>query len=124
MITTGNSTPVPITDTFGNPVHSRTDHEPEPGSVVLTDGEWGTAWQRHFSDGRWYPTKGGPAKTWAYLCTRRNLVLVYAARRRPNPDNTLAHNFMQPDPDREIHGSVTGRINRAQPEPQWGKGEL
>lgn len=53
--------------------------EPNPGSVVLTYGEWGTAWQRFFSDGRWHPTRGGGSRTWAELLTRRNLVLVYTA---------------------------------------------
>jgi hypothetical protein len=50
---------------------------------VLTDGEWGTAWQRHFSTGRWHPTRGGGSVDWDTLCTRRNLVLVYNAPPRP-----------------------------------------
>lgn len=84
---------VPITDTYGNPVHSRTDIEPAHGSVVLTDGEFGTAWQRHFADGRWHPTRGGGSKTWGQLCARRNLVLVYDARERldnPGADAPLS----------------------------------
>lgn len=70
----------PITDTHGNLLVPST--EPHPGSIVLTDGEWGTAWQRHFADGRWHPTRGGGSKSWADLLNRRNLVLVYAASPR------------------------------------------
>lgn len=58
--------------------------EPRCGSVVLTEGLHGTAWQRHFSTGRWHPTRGGGSKTWADLITKRNLVLVYSADERMN----------------------------------------
>jgi hypothetical protein len=58
--------------------------EPEKGSVVLTDGRWGTAYQRHFADGLWYATTGAPGQTWEWLLTRRNLVLVYDAEVRPD----------------------------------------
>ena len=69
----------PITDTHGNLLHPGFTREEHPGSIVMTDGEWGTAWQRHFSTGRWHPTRGGGSKTWAELLARRNLVLVYSA---------------------------------------------
>jgi hypothetical protein len=69
----------PITDTYGNLLHPGFTHEEHPGSIVMTDGEWGTAWQRHFSTGRWHPTRGGGSKSWAELLARRNLVLVYSA---------------------------------------------
>jgi hypothetical protein len=32
--------------------------EPTHGSVVLTSGPTGTAWQRHFKDGLWHSTTG------------------------------------------------------------------
>lgn len=32
--------------------------EPPHGSVVLTQGPTGTAWQRHYSDGLWHSTTG------------------------------------------------------------------
>lgn len=77
----------PITDTHGNLLHPETysRFEPNPGSIVMTDGEWGTAWQRHFSTGDWHPTRGGGSKTWAYLLQRRNLMLVYVAPPREEP---------------------------------------
>lgn len=54
--------------------------EPEKGSVVLSDGDHGTAWQRHFNDGLWHSTRGGRAVTWAQLlAAKRNLRLAYDA---------------------------------------------
>lgn len=75
---------IPITDDRGKMLH-HTVTEPHPGSVVLTDGEWGTAWQRHFADGLWYSTRGGLGHAWAYMLTRPRLSLVYDADRRPEP---------------------------------------
>lgn len=40
--------------------------EPPKGSIVLSDGPTGTAWQRHFSDGRWHSTTGR-VRTWSSL---------------------------------------------------------
>lgn len=71
---------IPITDDRGRLLVPT--NQPLPGSVVLTDGEHGTAWQRHFFDGRWHPTRGGRSLTWAQLILRRNLVLVYDAAPR------------------------------------------
>jgi hypothetical protein len=74
-----STTVTTVTDTRGRfPSHAY-DHEPEPGSVVLSNGEHGTAWQRYFSDGRWHRVGGGRACTWAEMLTKRNLVLVYDA---------------------------------------------
>lgn len=74
---------VPITDSIGKPVLHNAEVEPNKGSVVLTEGEFGTAWQRFFSDGLWHRVGGNQKKTWAQLCTTRNLVLVYEAEVRP-----------------------------------------
>ena len=41
--------------------------EPAHGSVVLRFGETGTAYQRHFSDGLWYPAGGAVPLTWTRL---------------------------------------------------------
>jgi hypothetical protein len=82
---------IPLTDTRGRPLLSGGLSQPNPGSIVLTDGEWGTAWQRHFSTGRWHPTRGGGSVDWDTLSTRRNLVLVYNAPPRPDHrDKALA----------------------------------
>lgn len=89
-----------ITDTYGN-VNPDHDYEPNPGSVVLTDGEWGTGWQLHFADGLWHPMRGGSPRPWAYLLQRRNLVLVYAARERLDSTGLT------------IHGVKTGRMHSA-----------
>lgn len=59
------------------------DHqEPTMGSVVLVGGEYGTAFQRHFSDGKWHRTGGGRPKSWAFMLNQRNLVLVYEPAER------------------------------------------
>ena len=73
---------IKMTDQYGNLSMSSEDAwEPEPGSVVLTEGAFGTAWQRWFSDGLWRRVGGGPnqKKGWAWLTTRPNLILVYDA---------------------------------------------
>lgn len=81
-----NTNLIPLTDTRGEPLLPESlMAEPLPGSVVLTDGAYGTAWQRFFSDGRWHPTRGGGSKSWEELVQRRNLVLVYEADERPEP---------------------------------------
>lgn len=75
-----NSRLIPITDDQG---HTLLDleslAEPLPGSVVLTEGIHGTAWQLFFSDNRWHPTRGGGSRSWEELLTKRNLVLIYDA---------------------------------------------
>lgn len=74
---------IPITDTAGRLLLPEADlFEPLPGSVVLTEGLHGTAWQRFFSDGRWHPTRGGGSKDWNQMLTKRNLALVYDAAER------------------------------------------
>lgn len=77
-----------LTDDRGRAVYDTEDlTEPNPGSVVLTDGDFGTAWQRHFSDGKWHSSLGGRPVTWAWLLRRkRNLRLAYDAPIRPNPE--------------------------------------
>lgn len=72
----------PITDTAGRLLIPADGTQPKPGSVLLTDGIHGTAWQRFFSDGRWHPTRGGGSCSWEELLNRRNVVLVYDAPRR------------------------------------------
>lgn len=75
---------VPLTDARGRVLVTGDElHEPNPGSIVLTSGQYGTAWQRHFTDGKWYAassmSKGVP---WREIIQRRNLVLVYDAPER------------------------------------------
>lgn len=69
---------VTITDDRGKPVSDNIP-EPQPGSVMLINGEWGTAFQRYFGDGLWHRVGGGRGKAWAEMLTQRNVVLVYAA---------------------------------------------
>lgn len=66
-----------LTDTWGIPTAAFPVDEPAPGSVALTDGPRGTAWQLH-SDGRWHSTSKGIIR-WEKLSKRRRLVLVYLA---------------------------------------------
>lgn len=75
---------IQVTDTYGTLLLDDPGDpgEPLPGSVVLTNGEYGTAWQRYFSDGLWHRVGGGRALFWADLLTKRNLVLVYDAPER------------------------------------------
>lgn len=71
---------IPLTDDRGKMLmYENPEDQPLPGSVVLTEGEHGTAWQRFFSDGNWHPTRGGGSRTWEQMLTKRNLVLVYDA---------------------------------------------
>lgn len=59
------------------------EEEPLPSSVVLTQGEHGTAWQRwHGVETLWHRMGGGKARTWAEMLAERNLVLVYDAEER------------------------------------------
>lgn len=74
---------IPVTDTRGCLLLEPNEmDEPLPGSVVLTNGAYGTAWQRYFSDGLWHRVGGGRGRDWAYMLTHRNLVLVYDAPER------------------------------------------
>lgn len=74
---------IPVTDTGGRMLldDDETD-EPLPGSIILTSGHHGTAWQRQFSDGLWHRVGGGRAIDWPEMCSRRNVVLVYDAPER------------------------------------------
>ena len=82
-MTTTNSRLIPLTDHAGT-ILLPADELAQPlcGSIVLTEGNHGTAWQRFFSDGRWHPTRGGGSKTWHEILLKRNVVLVYDAAPR------------------------------------------
>lgn len=69
---------VRLTDDSGTAVREL-NRQPHPGSVVLTSGAHGTAWQRHASDGLWHCTVNGATLSWFMLCRRRNLMLAYDA---------------------------------------------
>lgn len=75
---------IPITDEKGNLLIDPLDcTEPEPGSILLTEGSHGTAWQRHFAGKRlWHSAGTGSARTWEELIKKRNVVLVYDAAPR------------------------------------------
>lgn len=74
---------VPLTDDRCRLLIDEADaFEPNPGSVVITEGRHGTAWQLFFSDNRWHPTRGGGSKTWRELLTRSRVTLVYEAPER------------------------------------------
>ena len=86
-MTTMSSHLITITDDAGNPLLAPDErYEPEPGSVVLVKGAYGTAWQRFFSTGRWHPVRGNYSLSWEQMLasplTNRNLVLVYDAPKR------------------------------------------
>jgi hypothetical protein len=75
-----------ITDDRGHICCSLIDaEEPPAASIVMTNGNYGNAWQRHGNDGLWHSTTGGKRR-WAQLLRMRNLVLVYEApEREPTP---------------------------------------
>lgn len=78
---------IPLTDDRGHLlVPSEEAHNPEPGSVVLTNGKYGTAWQRHFADGLWHSTRGGKAQPWSVMLRKRGLLLAYEAQPRPRQE--------------------------------------
>lgn len=82
-----NNRIIPITDARGQHLLPTDEqHEPLPGSVALTQGLHGTAWQRFFSDGKWHSVgEVEPPQDWESLLSRRNLVLIYDAERRQVP---------------------------------------
>jgi hypothetical protein len=74
---------IQVTDDQGALVlDDETSYEPLPGSIIMTEGIHGTAWQRWFGDGLWHRTGSSQKKDWDYLLTKRNLVLVYDADER------------------------------------------
>ena len=78
-----NGRMVPVTDHRGNFLLIGDDmEEPFPGSILMTEGQYGTAWQRHFVDGLWHSTRGGSPKRWDDIISKRNVVLVYDADER------------------------------------------
>lgn len=85
-MTTNTRHLIPLTDDRGKALLPDDEMScPLPGSVVLTSGAHGTAWQRHFSDGAWYSTHGS-RREWSDLLRHRNLVLVYEAAPRTTHD--------------------------------------
>lgn len=81
---------ITITDDRARRVcHPDDTHEPAVSSVVLTNGNYGNAWQRHGSDGLWHSTGGGKRR-WSQLLRMRNLVLVYEA---PERETQREHGF-------------------------------
>lgn len=78
---------IPLTDHAARALHPLDDlHEPEPGSIVMANGPWGTAWQLHFNDRTWHAVgRTGRGRRWAEMLAFRNLVLVYDAPVRPSP---------------------------------------
>lgn len=86
-----------MTDDRGRCVMSSDEPEPNPGSVVLVNGEFGMAWQRRFDDGLWHPTgNAGRGREWTWMLTHRNLTLVYDCAARP------VHTRQLPPPDLDL----------------------
>lgn len=77
-----------LTNSWGKPLLEEDEYfEPLPGSILMTEGIHGTAWQRMFSDGKWYSTRGGTPRPWKWLIKKRNVVLVYDAPVRKDRAN-------------------------------------
>lgn len=77
-----------LTNSWGKTLLGEDEYfEPEPGSILLTEGMYGTAWQRMFSDGKWHATRGGTPRSWKQLIKKRNVVLVYDAPKRKDQSN-------------------------------------
>lgn len=72
---------IQLTDALGIPVYNGTVQQPERGSIMMNDGLHGTAWQRHFTDGKWHSTTGA-TRTFGSLCRLRNVWIVYSAATR------------------------------------------
>lgn len=75
---------IPLTDHAGKLlVESEDMEEPAKGSIILTNGMHGTAWQRLFADGLWHSTVPGAnalGRTWISLVAgSRSVILVYDA---------------------------------------------
>ena len=73
-----NTEVVQITNTFGEVTLEDDElYEPPAGSVLLTKGLSGTAWQRHASDGLWHATTHDNPRAWAYFLRQRNVYLIH-----------------------------------------------
>lgn len=78
------NTLVEVTNAHGSIVLAETEiTEPEPGSIVLVHGEFGTAWQRQFKDGMWVRVGGGRPRDWHWLLMQPRVHLAYDAPVRP-----------------------------------------
>lgn len=73
--------------------------EPQPGSVVVTNGLLGTAYQRHFADGLWHRLGGGRPRHWAWMICQRNMWLVYDApvRTEDPAETSLRYDLIELD---------------------------
>lgn len=63
--------------------------QPPRGSVVLTEGPRGTAWQRFFSDGRWHSVTGKSTSWERLLRADRPGAPVLVVYTPPADSNTL-----------------------------------
>lgn len=72
---------LPLTDDQGKMIWNDVA-EPHPGSVVLTNGIHGTAYQRLFKDGLWHSAVSPVGFTWEDMLGERNLMLAYDAPER------------------------------------------
>ena len=81
-----NDLPLIVTDDQRRVMIPDPDIEPERGSIIMTHGDWGTAYQRFFSDGLWHRVGGGGGRTWDWVLRQRSVRLVYDAPVRPSAE--------------------------------------
>jgi hypothetical protein len=77
---------ITVTNDQGKIVWPDRYREPHPGSVVFTQGDFGTGWQRSFADGLWHRMGGGRPRPWMEILQHRKVRLVYDAPLRPEPE--------------------------------------
>lgn len=94
-----SSTLTVVTDDQGRYPNHVYDREPEPCSIILTEGDHGTAWQRYAKDGLWHRMGGGRPRDWAWIIKQRRVRLVYDAPPRQFDDKgTPLNNWTEARP--------------------------
>jgi len=90
-------------------------NEPSRGSVVMTDGPTGTAWQRHHKDDGWHST-AGITQTWEYV-SEREPVLLFEAPTREHDGHDIR--YMEENIIRTFPASITSEGDvKIDPDPE------
>lgn len=87
---------------------TRTMPEPPPGSVILVNGETGTALQRFYSDGLWHRAGSVGGTKWEDIKTTQPILVVHLTEEEPLKPWEVAQEAYDalPQPDFKDRSSV------------------